>query len=135
KALLRRRLSLLDRIAVTLAHDCLAHTDGVPPDLLVVGSEHGEAGRAAAMLESLTDREPLSPTDFALSVHNAGAGLIAMALGVTAPATSIAAGEGTCQAVLLEAAARLAADPSRRILAIIADDAVPPQYAPYVAQV
>lgn len=103
-AMQRRRLSPLSKAAMTTAHPLLAGRD-IP---VLCCSVHGEAKRTYALLQDVAAGEPLSPTAFGLSVHNAIVGQLSISLGIHSPALALAGGDFPLQSGLLEAAAMLA---------------------------
>lgn len=123
-ALLRRRLGFLGRMALSVAWRC---ADGEPALPSVFASRHGELDRTVELLQSLARREPLSPTEFSLSVHNSAAGLFSIARRDRSPASAVAAGEDSLAAGMLEGIGLLA-DGQPQALVVYAD-ADPP--APY----
>jgi len=92
----RRRLSKLARMLFHVAWPMAVPGEALP---LVFVSRHGETPRTLAILEELARGEPLSPTAFSLSVHNAPAGLWSIARGdgseISALAAEIARGDGS----------------------------------------
>src|SRR4051812_6705411 len=74
-AMLRRRLSPIGRAALSVIMP-LADSQGAMP--LVYVSRHGDLNRTLGLLQDLALGEPLSPTAFSLSVHNATAGLFSI---------------------------------------------------------
>lgn len=98
---------------------------------LVFCSRHGEFQRNLNLLRQLVAGEPLSPTDFSLSVHNAIAGLISIATANRAGHTAIAAGRESFQAGLLEAAVLMATAPDRPVLLVHYDEPLPTPYEPF----
>ena len=91
-------------------------------------SRHGEFDRTLRILRSLIAKEPVSPTDFSLSVHNALAGLLSIAWGNTAGHTAIAAGADSFGYGLLEGVACLKSDSGDRVVLIYFDDLLPHPY-------
>lgn len=127
-ALQRRRLSRLARMAFSVAWP-LAEGQGPLP--LVFASRHGETPRTFAILSDLARQEPLSPTQFSLSVHNAIIGLWSILRGDTSEMTALAAeGDGLEHAVL--EAAMLLAEGAPAVLLVIAEDQPPQAYAPWI---
>jgi len=102
--MLRRRLGPLAKILLHVANDCAADLSGVR---LVLASQHGELSYTLAMLRSLAAGEPVSPTLFSLSVHNAPAGLFSILRGERTASSALAAGEETLGHALLEAYCQL----------------------------
>jgi hypothetical protein len=70
--MLRRCAGGLAKMALEAAQRCFGNRRDLP---IVFCSRHGEADRAVSLLTDLVNSEPLSPTSFALSVHNAASGL------------------------------------------------------------
>lgn len=121
--LLRRRLSRLSGMALSVAHDCLADLRGVPT---VFASQHGELDRTAGILADMARGEPISPTAFSLSVHNSAVGLLALAHKDRAESTAIAAGKQTLAMGLLEASVQAAE--TGRALFVFAEASPPALY-------
>jgi hypothetical protein len=130
-ALQRRRLSRLARMAFHVAWP-LAEACGPMP--LVFASRHGETPRTLAILSDLAHDEPLSPTQFSLSVHNAIIGLWSIQRGDTSEMTALAAeGDGLEQAML--EAATLLGEGAPGVLLIVAEETPPELYRPYIDDV
>jgi len=131
--LLRRRLSTLSRSALAVAADCLGRpaSDASPAQVhdcrTIFASPHGEVGRTVELLQQLAAGEPLSPNAFSLSVHNTASGLYAIATGNRAASTALAAGRDTLPLAFIEAAGRLARDPTPLLL-VFADEPLPAFY-------
>ena len=98
---------------------------------LVFASQHGELGYTVALLRALAAGEPLSPTLFSLSVHNAAAGLLGTARADRAESTAVAAGEETLGYALLEAYCQFVAAPQRPVLMVYGDAPLPEEYRPF----
>lgn len=96
-----RRLSSGSRAAVECG---LALIKRQPVDAVVFTSRHGELERNLRILTSLAKEEGLSPTDFAMSVHNAAVGSLTIAAALPLVSTSLAAGADSFQQGLLEVA-------------------------------
>lgn len=124
-ASLRRRLGPLARMMLHVARAC---AQGVSDLRLVFASRHGELGYTVALLRALAAGEPLSPTLFSLSVHNAAAGLLSTTRGDRAESTAVAAGEETLGYALLEGHCQFAAAPQRPVLMVYGDAALPEEY-------
>ncbi|WP_449430767.1 beta-ketoacyl synthase chain length factor [Pseudomonas putida] len=130
-ALQRRRLSPLARMAFAVGWPLAEGRDALP---LVFVSRHGETPRTFSMLCELAEQQPLSPTQFSLSVHNAITGLWSILRGSTCEMTALAAaGDGFEQGVL-EAAALLA-EGAAEVLLIVAEELPPDAYRPYIDDV
>ncbi|EQD52842.1 hypothetical protein B1B_10544 [mine drainage metagenome] len=70
-SLIRRRLDRVGRMALYVAWQCAGDRMGLP---FVFASRHGSLTRTVQLLDSLSQREPLSPAAFSLSVHNSTVG-------------------------------------------------------------
>lgn len=124
-AMMRRRIDRLGRMACQVAYWCHEPRSDVP---VVFASRYGDAARSLALLGDLARGEPLSPTGFGLSVHNAVAALYSMARGDTANAVVVAAGRATVAAALTEAAGLLA-DGAPEVLVVYYESPLPADYA------
>jgi hypothetical protein len=99
--------------------------DPRPVDLpTVFCSRHGDMRRTFELLETLARDEPLSPTSFGLSVHNAVGGMLSIALASHAAMTAIAGGVATVPAGILEACSLLSRGAPEVLL--VAHDEPPP---------
>ncbi len=121
--MLRRRLSSLGKMALSVAFPLLRGSDIEIP--CVFSSRHGELERTVGLLQSLAAQEPLSPTHFSLSVHNAIGGVMSIARKDPSSITALAGDIGT---TLLEAAAIMDEQSCSEILCIIYDEPVPSIY-------
>jgi hypothetical protein len=124
-AMMRRRVDRLGRMACQVAYWCQPSADGAP---MVFASRHGDATRSLALLGDLVNGEPLSPTSFGLSVHNAVSALYSIAQGHTHNTVVVAAGRATVAAALTEAAALLA-DGAAEVLVVVYEAPLPGNYA------
>lgn len=123
-ALQRRRLSRLGRAVVHVVSQVQQQRSDMP---LVFASRYGDVERALAALGALDSGEPLSPTAFAGSVHNAIAAMHSI-IGVQRQnMVSVAAGAGSAAAGLVEAAGLLA-DGADEVLLTSYDEPLPPPY-------
>jgi hypothetical protein len=123
---LRRRASLLINMVAEVAAQA---TEPAGVSLatvpLVVGSAFGELGTTIDILRDIDQSEGIvSPTDFQASVHNTAVAYLSIAHANRLSSTSIAAGDETTAAVLLEAFTQLAVR-GGRVLAIVADESLP----------
>jgi hypothetical protein len=102
----RRRTTLAMRIALEAARQATADAAFPPAELIsVFASSDGDMELIDSMCRALyRDHEPPSPTVFQNSVHNAVAGYWSIAEGCRQASTSVAAGDGSFAAGLLEAA-------------------------------
>ncbi|RKT24748.1 beta-ketoacyl synthase-like protein [Paraburkholderia sp. RAU2J] len=116
--IVRRRLSTLSKVALKVAHDCVAQ-DAVR---VVFASRHGELRRTTDILRSISAGEPVSPTAFSLSVLNAMTGVFGIARGDRSAASAISAGAQTLGYALLEAHAQYATQSDSPVLLVYADE-------------
>jgi hypothetical protein len=121
----RRRVEKLGRMALQVAYWCQSATDAGWP--LVFASRHGDLARTYAMLQELARGEPLSPTHFGLSTHNAIAAQYSIARGLSANYLAVSAGACSAEAALVEAQGLLA-DGASDVLVVNYDSAVPDDY-------
>jgi hypothetical protein len=127
-ALQRRRVERLGRMALQVAWRC--QPDAGEPLPLLFASRHGDISRTFAMLDSMAAGEPLSPTHFGLSTHNAIAAQYSIARGLTGNYLALSAGAESVEAAAVEAHALLA-DGAPAVLLVCYDEPVPPAYAPF----
>lgn len=123
-AMLRRRLSPLGRSALSVIMP-LAERYGAMP--LVYVSRHGDLARTLGLLDDMARGEPLSPTAFSLSVHNATAGLYSIQQGLTSNITAISGGAQELVPALLEALG-LCNSGAPRVLCVFCDEPTPALY-------
>ena len=123
--MVRRRLNTLGRTALQVAFDLHTPAPQVP---VVFGSRYGDAARSLDLLAHLARREPLSPTAFGLSVHNAIGAMYSLIRGDHANYLSVAAGPGTAAAAVVEAVGLLA-DGAPEVLVVFCDAPLPGGYA------
>jgi len=126
--MLRRRASTTGRMALQAAYECLPEQATNIP--IIFASRHGECDRAVSLLQALVAQEPLSPTSFNLSVHNANAGLLSIARGDHSNSVAIAAGASTIEHALIEACALLA-DGAQQVLLVVSDSRLPAVFQHY----
>ncbi len=123
--MLRRRLSLLAKMALKVAHDCV---HDLPAVRFVYASRHGELTRTTSMLDDLAAGESISPTAFSMAVLNSSAGLFSILRHDTTPSTAISASAESFGNGLLEAYMQLVDDPERPVLLVYADEPAPDVY-------
>lgn len=123
-AMMRRRVDRLGRMACQVAYWCQQAPGDAP---LVFASRYGDADRSLSLLGDLVQQQALSPTGFALSVHNAVAALYSIARGDTRNAVVVAAGRASATAALAEAAALLA-DGEPEVLVVCYEAPLPEHY-------
>ena len=124
----RRRVDRLGRMALQVAWDCQPDVD--PDEPLVFASRHGDLGRTYGMLGALARDEPLSPTHFGLSTHNAIAAQYSIARGLTGNYVVVSAGAASAEAAIVEALALLG-DGAPSVLVVVYDGPTPADYAPF----
>lgn len=127
----RRRLSRLARMTMEVASPLCGEDEQLP---FVFGSRHGETTRTLALLDDVNNRQPLSPTQFGLSVHNAIAGQWSILRGQRGESVAIAGEADTFEHAMLEAAALLAAG-APSVLAVVAEEKPPAVYDGWIADV
>jgi hypothetical protein len=129
-AMLRRRLSPIARIAMSVILP-LAETHGAMP--LVYVSRHGDLHRTFQLLKDLATSEPVSPTAFSLSVHNATAGLFSIQQGLTKNVTAISCSDQELIPALFEALGQCnVLEP--KVLCVFCDEPPPDIYREQVSQ-
>lgn len=126
-AMARRRVERLGRPAFQVAQWCEGEARGLP---LVFASRHGDPGRGADLLFSLARQEPLSPTSFALSVHNAVGAQFSIIRGDTANVSAISNGLFTVEAAVVEAVSLLG-EGHPEVMIVVYDAGPPALYAPH----
>lgn len=122
-AMARRRVEKLGRLAFQVATWAQGEGRGAP---LIFASRHGDVGRSLELLTSLAKNEPLSPTSFALSVHNAIGAQYSIIRQDRAPVSAISNGVHTLEAAVIEAVTLLAEAPE--VLLVAYEASVPPFY-------
>ena len=123
--LLRRRVSPIGQLALRAAFQA----GGGQQPRFVFCSRHGEFDRTVSLLRSIVAREPVSPADFSLSVHNALAGLLSIATKNPRGHTAIAAGHDSFGYGMLEGALCLASATDEKVLVVYFDAPLPESYA------
>ena len=136
----RRRFAPLGRLAAQVAFDvrdaaaapATRSADGSPVDDVptVFASRYGETTRCLDLLMAQVRGEPLSPTAFALSVHNAMGAMIALVREDRNNSSAIAAGRMTAAAGVTEAVALLD-EGARAVDLIVYDAPLPGDYATF----
>jgi hypothetical protein len=89
----------------------------------VLSTRHGELDRTVSLLNSIDSREPLSPADFSMSVHNSLIGLLSMAAGNRGGHTAVSAGSESFCFGLLEAVSCLCERPGQPVILVHQDEA------------
>jgi len=127
----RRRLSFLARMAFAVGWPL---AEGHEPLPLVFVSRHGETPRTFSILSELATQQPLSPTQFSLSVHNAVIGLWSILRGSTSEMTALAAAGDGFEHGMLEAATLLT-EGAPAVLLIVTEEPPAEAYRPWVEDV
>lgn len=125
-AMARRRLGSLGRAAVQVAWWCQGAAAGGMP--VVLASRYGDATRSLELLAELAREQPLSPTAFGLSVHNAIGAQYSITRGDRSNYLSIAAGAASAAAAVVEATGLLA-DGADEVMVVNYDAPLPGDYA------
>lgn len=118
--LIRRRCSPLARVMLKAASDCCRELDS-SQIATVFASRHGNINESIGLLERLAREEPLSPTKFSHSVHNAQAALFSIVASNRMVSSSIAAQWDTFGSGWIEAMTLLARHPDRPVLLVLGD--------------
>ncbi len=127
----RRRLSPMARAVFECAWPV---AQGQPPMPLVYASRHGETTRNFGLLQSLAAGEPLPPTAFGLSVHNALAGQWSIIRRETTESIALSAEDDGLEHAFLEAGLLLA-DGHDNVLVVLAEERPPAPYSPWIDDV
>ena len=122
----RRRVERLGRAALQVAWQCQPEDARDIP--LVFATRHGDIGRTHQMLGELTRDQPLSPTQFGLSTHNAIPAQYSIARVLTGNYVVVSAGAASAEAAIVEAQALLA-DGAPSVLVAMFDGPTPDDYA------
>jgi hypothetical protein len=127
---LRKRLGLISRITIAVAHACLK--DLADPCIpIVFTSRLGESRVAAELLNLIAKRDSMSPAGFARSVHNTAIGLFSIAQGNQTTATALAAGCESFSQGFLETGMQLMEAPETPRLLVYAEEVLPPEFQNY----
>ncbi|EJQ5761275.1 beta-ketoacyl synthase chain length factor [Escherichia coli] len=121
-----RRLSSGSKLAVECG---LAMLRSHQPGAVLYTSRHGELERNYRIVHALATEQALSPTDFALSVHNSSVGNLTIAAKQPIVSSSLSAGRDTFQQGLCEVFSLLQAG-YQRVLMVDFDGFLPEFYHP-----
>ncbi|WP_417822319.1 beta-ketoacyl synthase chain length factor [Terasakiella sp.] len=122
--MLRRRLSRLGRMVMRVTHD-LDDIKNIP---MVFSSRYGESAQTVKMLQSLSQKEPISPAHFSMSVHNGLAGLFSITSKNIQAHTAVSAGPASFCNALLEAGTMSQLNPETPVLLVHYDELLPDFY-------
>jgi len=126
--MLRRRLTRWGRLALEAGGELAPHLHTDTP--VIFSSRHGDTALTQLLLGDLAKGEPLSPTSFSLSVHNAAVGLFTIIEKITAPSLALAAGRETFAHAWLEAGTWLA-EGAQQVLLLHAEEPLSGFYGDY----
>ncbi len=126
-AMLRRRAGFIGKMALEVAYRCLDGRSDVP---VVFCSRHGECQRSVALLTDLVRDEPLSPTTFSLSVHNAAAGLLSISRHDHANHSALSGNDSGVEHAVIEACSLLA-DGASEVLIVVYEGLLPEVFLQY----
>lgn len=130
-AMQRRRLSPLARACF---HVCWQVISPEQPCGMVFCSRHGETQRTLDMLHDLQQGDPVSPTAFSHSVHNAIPALLSIARhDITEQVTVAQQGHDGLVAAFLEAGLMLVSGTVEQVIVICCDEPLPMLFKPQVA--
>jgi hypothetical protein len=124
----RRRVERLGRTALQVAWRC--QPDGREDLPLLFASRHGDLPRTFEMLSELAAGQPLSPTHFGLSTHNAIGAQYSIARGLTGNYLAVSGGAESAEAAVVEAVALLA-DGAPAVLLVNYDGLTPDAYGAF----
>ncbi|MBD2810058.1 beta-ketoacyl synthase chain length factor [Xenorhabdus sp. Vera] len=119
-----RRLSSGSRLAVDCGLSILRRNQ---VDAIVYTSRHGELERNYQILQNLAQTESVSPTIFAMSVHNSSVGNLTIVAKTPLVSSSVSAGIDSFQQGLFEVATLLHAG-NRKVLLVDFDGELPRFY-------
>ena len=121
-AMIRRRMSDLEKIAVGLAGK-IAPTD--TNYTVVFASKFGEWGQTVHLIKQFFNDGEMSPSGFSNSVHNAAPGQFSLITKNTNSYTAIAAGDDTLEMAILKAISE-----NTNVMVIFAGEHSPEIYTP-----
>ncbi|WP_440876486.1 beta-ketoacyl synthase chain length factor [Thalassotalea sp. PLHSN55] len=124
-AMQRRRLSAFAKMSLFCAYKASNASNSMP---VVFSSRHGDLHKTSALLDTLAEKDSLSPTAFSMSVHNASAGLLSILTGNKSASNTISAGRDSLFMAILDAYARLMTSTDDKILVVHCDQALPEAY-------
>lgn len=101
---------------------------------MIFASRHGETTRSFQLLCDVAAHEPLSPTAFGLSVHNAIAGQWSIIRKETQETIALAGDEDMLEHAIQEACLVIAAG-APQVLIVLAEEAPPTGYKPWIDDV
>ncbi len=124
--MMARRLNSGSKLAVECGLACLRRHS---IDAVLYTSRHGELERNYRILHALATNQMVSPTDFAMSVHNSAVGNLTITAKQPIVSSSLSAGMDTFQQGLCEVACLLQSG-YQRVLMVDFDGSLPEFYHP-----
>lgn len=118
--LLRRRCTPLSRAMLHVAFLACPETERASVRT-VFASRHGENREAHPLFDLVVTGQPLSPTRFTHTVHNAQAGLYSIATGNRCASSAISGGTDTLGAAFHEALGHREREPGRAVLVVLGE--------------
>lgn len=129
-AMQRRRMTPFVKMVLHSAHQVI-NEKGYENISVIFSSRHGDFHKTANLLGELAQQQPLSPTGFGLSVHNAAIGMYSIISGNTQPMNAIAAGKNSFACALIEAYIKLVELKHTHMLLVHTDEALPEPYTTF----
>jgi len=103
-AMMKRRLTPLGRQAIEMLYKGASCNSSAQAEIpWVISGQHADTNRKIRLLSSLAKKEPVSPTDFSMSVHNAIIGAFSIATKNKQMHTAVAGSAASFEMGLLEA--------------------------------
>lgn len=121
----RRRLSPFTKMALHCAYEAGQEFSNID---VVFSSRHGDLHKTSTLLDDLAEHNPLSPTAFSMSVHNASAGLLSILTRNKSASNTVSAGRNTFMMALIDAYARLCSGNCEQVLLVHCEQALPSEY-------
>lgn len=123
----RRRMTRFSKMVLHSAQQ-VSSADQYTNLSAVFSSRHGDFHKTANLLVDIVNQQPLSPTGFGLSVHNAAAGLFSIIKSNTCAMNAIAAGAESFMCAIVEAYIRLVDSNEPYMLVVHSDEILPDIY-------
>jgi len=126
----RRRTGAAVRLALSVAQQASEMADIAPGGIAsLFATSNGDGAVVHAILQTLASDEPVSPTQFHNSVHNAASGYWSIATGSRQPTSCLSGGDASGAAALLKAVAAVEVE-QVPVLLCVYDVPVPELLAP-----
>ncbi|MDN4502125.1 beta-ketoacyl synthase chain length factor [Alteromonadaceae bacterium BrNp21-10] len=126
-AMQRRRLSKLAKITLSQ----IEHITDYAELQTVFCSRHGDLPKTSELVTDVANKEELSPTQFALSVHNAISGQFGIFSGNNQPSTLVSGGQDSFHLGLIDATLKLQHSNDDKLIFVYSDMPLPEAYAMY----